>query len=141
MPRPLIPLSLRYTSVVSLFGLLSVLNPCRRYLKSLPGTSILLPCSAPLYFIVKLFPLLVKFFLTFTEIFRRGAMRQNNLPPLAEGGRFSRGRAERGLRPGERRTTPAWPRQIGNLRNIKPVRTSHYSGQGIKWVSTWGDKL
>ncbi len=33
MPRLLMPLSLRYTSVVSLFGLLSVLNTCRHYLK------------------------------------------------------------------------------------------------------------
>ena len=32
MPRLLMPLSLRYTSVVSLFGLLSVLNTCRHYL-------------------------------------------------------------------------------------------------------------
>ena len=32
MPRPPTPLSLRYTSVVSPSGLLSVLNPCRRYL-------------------------------------------------------------------------------------------------------------
>ena len=35
MPRPLMPLSLRYTSVVSLSGLLSVLNSCRRYLENI----------------------------------------------------------------------------------------------------------
>ena len=32
MPRPQMPLSLRYTSVVSLFGLLFVLNSYRHYL-------------------------------------------------------------------------------------------------------------
>ena len=32
MLRPLMPLSLRYTSVVSLFGLLFALNSCRHYL-------------------------------------------------------------------------------------------------------------
>ena len=30
MPKPQMPLSLRYTSVVSLFGLLFALDPCRR---------------------------------------------------------------------------------------------------------------
>ena len=34
MLRPLMPLSLRYTFVVSLFGLLSALNFCRQYLSS-----------------------------------------------------------------------------------------------------------
>ena len=38
MPRLLMPLSLRYTSVVSLFGLLSVLNTCRHYLASTKKT-------------------------------------------------------------------------------------------------------
>ena len=33
MPRPLMPLLLRYTSVVSLSGLLFVLNSCRHYLE------------------------------------------------------------------------------------------------------------
>ena len=33
MPRPQMPLSLRYMSVVSLFGLLFALNSCRHYLK------------------------------------------------------------------------------------------------------------
>ena len=33
MPRPQMLLSLRYTSVVSLFGLLSALNLCRHYLE------------------------------------------------------------------------------------------------------------
>ncbi len=37
MPRPQMPLSLRYTSAVSLFGLLSSLNSCRHYL----GTALL----------------------------------------------------------------------------------------------------
>ena len=36
MPRPQMPLSLRYTSVVSLFGLLFALNSCRQYLESDP---------------------------------------------------------------------------------------------------------
>ncbi len=33
MPKPLMPLSLRFTSVVSLFGLLFALNSCRHYLE------------------------------------------------------------------------------------------------------------
>lgn len=33
MPRPRMTLSLQYMFVVSPFGLLSVLNPCRRYLR------------------------------------------------------------------------------------------------------------
>ena len=33
MPKPLMPLSLRFTSVVSLFGLLFALNSCRHYLR------------------------------------------------------------------------------------------------------------
>ncbi len=40
MPRPQMPLSLRYTSVVSLFGLLSALNSCRHYPAEVsPGNS------------------------------------------------------------------------------------------------------
>ena len=38
MPRPQMPLSLRHTSVVSLFGLLFVLNSYRHYLEAIGKT-------------------------------------------------------------------------------------------------------
>ncbi len=47
MPRLLMPLSLRYTSVVSLFGLLSVLNTCRHYLDSQNYISSYTPSNYP----------------------------------------------------------------------------------------------